>query len=324
MRRKLKGITALGGAALILGSFSQAYAAESPVQLDVYFTPMHFEFDGKEMTPPEGQHSFLYQDTTYVPIRFVSYALNKNVSWNADTYTVTVSEPDNARDRTTIEEYNLNRVVHSPERKMLDASKILPTSIEAYMSQVQYVFDGAMKQPAEDKPGLIFNDTLYVPIRFLSESVGREIGFDPKTYTVTATSKQAEPAAPANPVAPAAPKPSGGAIPIPGGGAVTKPSYDSIIQSAESQIAALESSARSSFEGLLAQFKAAASIEEKAALVSQGYAMKSSFGAQFEAILSELSSKLTANGYSTGVVSSYRSQYIERVNAEEAALAKSL
>lgn len=314
-----KRLAAVSTGLLMLGAIGQAHAADRPVDLDVYFMPMHFEFDGKEMAPPVGQQGFLYGDTTYVPLRFVSYALNKSVSWDADTYTVAVTEPKNAGDRTTIEEYILNRTIRGTERKALDWSSLATSTIEVYMSEVQYVFDGVKKQPAEGKPGLLYKDTLYVPIRFLSESLGKEVCFDPETYTVTAVTKEPEePVKATTPTQGALPSTPVGGVGGIGGVVINKPSYDSLIQEAEGKIRSLENTAQGKMTELLNQYKAAPTLEEKLTIAAQGLSAEASFDAQFNAILSELSSKLSTYGYSTAAVESYRTSYNERKIAEKA------
>lgn len=327
--KKNKWFIALGSAALLISSLPHAFAADQAVKVGVYFTPMHFDFDGKELVPPEGQRSFLYENSTYVPLRFVSYALNKNVAWDADTYTVTVSEPKNAGERTTIEEYKANRLVSNSDRKPIDPSAIPLSSIDVYMSQVQYVFDGSKKKPSEENPGLLYNDTLYVPLRFLSESVGKEVGFDPKTYTVSALTKKAEPTATpkpsATPTATPTPAPSAspGAAPDGGGGgggSTVKPTYDSIIQAAESRIANLETNANSKLTELLYKYIAAKTDEEKAKLKEEGHSVINSADQEFASIMSDLSSNLSANGYSTTVVDDYKMEYAKKKAEKEQGL----
>ena len=66
-----KGFKAIVGLSLvfIMGFSAQANAAQAPTDVDVYQIPMHFTFDGEEYAPPEGQQGFIYEGTTYVPIR---------------------------------------------------------------------------------------------------------------------------------------------------------------------------------------------------------------------------------------------------------------
>lgn len=64
-------------------------------------------FDGVALQPPVGQHVFMYNNTTYVPLRFMSYALQKSVSWDAKNLKVTVAEPSSS-EMVVIKEYLMN------------------------------------------------------------------------------------------------------------------------------------------------------------------------------------------------------------------------
>ncbi|WP_281887062.1 stalk domain-containing protein [Paenibacillus sp. YYML68] len=59
------------------------------------------------------------------------------------------------------------------------------TQIEVYFRELKYMFDGVQKIPnAEQGAGFIYNGTTYVPLRFVSESIGKDISFDNDTGTI--------------------------------------------------------------------------------------------------------------------------------------------
>lgn len=88
MKDKLKGlVVGIGIGALLTGT--AGYAAESS-PIDVYFKNIKFLFDGDQKQPAADQKTFIYDGTTYVPLRFVSEALDKEVEYNGDTETITV------------------------------------------------------------------------------------------------------------------------------------------------------------------------------------------------------------------------------------------
>jgi foldase protein PrsA len=58
------------------------------------------------------------------------------------------------------------------------------TDIGVYFRELKFVFDGVEKQPPGDQKGFIYNDTTYVPLRFVSESIGKEVNFDNDTGTI--------------------------------------------------------------------------------------------------------------------------------------------
>src|SRR5690349_21454614 len=72
------------------------------------------DFDGKALVLPDQQYVFVVNGTSYIPLRFVSYALQKNVQWNSQTSTVVVSEPT-SQQLVSLKEYLLNAVARDGE-----------------------------------------------------------------------------------------------------------------------------------------------------------------------------------------------------------------
>lgn len=84
MRDKVKGlIVGLTIGTMISGT--AAIAASS--QIEVAFRNLTYMFDGIEKVPSDGK-GFIYEGSTYVPIRFVSEALGKKVEWDAEHETI--------------------------------------------------------------------------------------------------------------------------------------------------------------------------------------------------------------------------------------------
>ncbi|GGA01513.1 hypothetical protein GCM10008018_54740 [Paenibacillus marchantiophytorum] len=91
MKDKVKGlIVGLTIGSLISGTV--AFAASS--QIEVAFRSLKYMFDGVEKTPVDGK-SFVYEGTTYVPLRFVSEALGKKVEWDEANETIWVGNNPN-------------------------------------------------------------------------------------------------------------------------------------------------------------------------------------------------------------------------------------
>ncbi|MDE6108237.1 MAG: FAD-dependent oxidoreductase [Oscillospiraceae bacterium] len=73
---------------MVLGTV--AMAAGSMISIGV-FPGVKITMDGKDITP-EGKEPFIYEDTTYVPLRFLSETLGLNVGWDAESETVLLGE----------------------------------------------------------------------------------------------------------------------------------------------------------------------------------------------------------------------------------------
>lgn len=293
--------------AVMMGITAQASAAQEPTDVDVYQVPMHFTFDGKEYAPPEGQQGFIYEGTTYVPIRFISYSLDKAVNWDPNTYTVTIAEPK-ATDKINISEYKLNTQIYSKSTEKFDKSKVVPSNLKVYKEKINYVFDGVNKSPSDELPGYIVDGSLFVPIRFFSESVGKTINWDPETYTVSAdTKEEKKPEVKLLEVKPETkpviPGPIGGG----GGGApVVKPSEASIKSDAEAKLTSLKETAEKELKALYDQFDF---DHPSLSLIATGNAKIEQFDNQFEQIISEAKAKLNEYNYDTSIIETYEDQY---------------
>ncbi|WP_051775048.1 NPCBM/NEW2 domain-containing protein [Paenibacillus tyrfis] len=91
MKERLKGIL-IGSALTTMLMGSVAYAANG-TQIEVYFKNLKYMIDGTQKVPTEGQ-GFIYEGTTYVPLRFIGEALGKEVNWDGSTETIWVGKKD--------------------------------------------------------------------------------------------------------------------------------------------------------------------------------------------------------------------------------------
>ncbi|NOU99125.1 peptidylprolyl isomerase [Paenibacillus planticolens] len=91
MKDKVKGlIVGLTIGSLISGT--AAFAASS--QIEVAFRSIKYMFDGVEKVPADGK-GFVYEGSTYVPLRFVSEALGKKVEWDEENETIWIGNNPN-------------------------------------------------------------------------------------------------------------------------------------------------------------------------------------------------------------------------------------
>jgi hypothetical protein len=317
-----KALVAIALAATITGtSFSSAVVAEQvSTTIEAYYAPVQFQFDGSYLAPPSDQRGFIYQGSTYVPLRFVAYALDKAVEWNPDTYTVTIRKPGKT-EQVTIDEYKMNRKTEKLSGSP-DLSALQPTSLAVYFENVKYVFDGASKQPSADLPGMIIDGSVYVPLKFVSESVGRKIEWDPATYTVKAAIVEASPkplTSPSpTPTPSATPAPAGGGGTGGGGGGVSKPSQNTLFLEIVLDLEAMERKAQSTMNGYKADYAAAETPEEKAAIEAKARAYYSEVESQFNSRVNTYESQLNQNGYDTSSVDKLRNAFQDKVDQKKA------
>jgi foldase protein PrsA len=100
MKDKVKGlIIGLSLGSLIAGS--AAYA--SATQIEVVFKNIKYMFDGVEKKTT--QQGFVYNNTTYVPLRFVGEALGKKVQWDEKNQTIWLGEKKTATTGTVAAVY---------------------------------------------------------------------------------------------------------------------------------------------------------------------------------------------------------------------------
>lgn len=68
-----------------------AYAANTSSSIKVSFYNLKYLFNGVEKKAPENNKGFIYNGTTYVPLRFVAESLDQEAKWNGDTYTISMT-----------------------------------------------------------------------------------------------------------------------------------------------------------------------------------------------------------------------------------------
>ncbi|WP_284640120.1 peptidylprolyl isomerase [Paenibacillus silviterrae] len=134
MKDKFQGLV-LGLTLGLAISGSVAYA--SGTQIEVYFQNLKYMFDGIEKKPTAEQGAgFIYNGTTYVPLRFVSEALGKDVAWDGDTETIYVGKKINPA--SVAAEYEGGQVTMGELLKFLKFRSLLNPQNVQYEEDPQY------------------------------------------------------------------------------------------------------------------------------------------------------------------------------------------
>lgn len=76
--------------ALLFVCFSGVAFASNSSKINVFFEDLKYVINGQVMKPDSSTQGFIYKNTTYVPLRFVSEALGQNVRWNNQSKTITL------------------------------------------------------------------------------------------------------------------------------------------------------------------------------------------------------------------------------------------
>ncbi|MHA6481475.1 copper amine oxidase N-terminal domain-containing protein [Paenibacillus sp. strain BS8-2] len=319
---KKQRITILMAALIVLIGLVPVHAsaagtsgAPSPKTVQVESQPIRLVFDDKELSLPKGLYAFLYQDRTYIPIRYLSYALLKQVGWDGDKFEVTISEPNQAE-------------LAELKKQLLSASGGKTSTVKQKLTMIfreaTLVFDGKTKALPKGQSLFIHEGSMYVPLRFLAESIGTKIDWDPDTRTVRGQSKaylasqgggKDEPdeetgGAGGNSSGSGNGTVGGGT----GGGLPGKASYEQITSNAEARLYALKSSCQSTLLDTAVKY-VDADEADKAALYAELQAELAACMTDFEKVLNETSAALTAGGYSTDIIAEYRAEFEAELEA---------
>jgi hypothetical protein len=318
-------------------TLSSVVAAAPSLKLKVQTVSFKMVFDGQTLVLPEGQYVFAVKGSTYVPLRFVSYALQKSVIWDGKTATVKVAAPT-VQEAVSLKEYLMNATGQAG-----DSSARGGATIEIAPAAVKFVFDGKSKALPQGQSGYMLNGTLYVPVRFMSESIGTAIKWDAASKQISAESAafRAQQSGTAGNgtvgsgqqvsdqtagatnggttggTAGGTGAVSGGA----GGGASAKPTYESITSNAESRLKNLQSACQADLTAIAVNYISTDDKSLKAQYKQQGAAKLNACTAQFETIISETQKQLVDNGYSTDIIAKYREEFDKQVEAGKAIMA---
>lgn len=99
-------------AGFLIGSILFTSVAFAATRINVTFLPLTFYFDGVVKAPPQGQQSFIYNGTTYVPLRFMADAMGKSVTYVPKTYSLYVGS---SADEQTVHMKDIKPMVASEE-----------------------------------------------------------------------------------------------------------------------------------------------------------------------------------------------------------------
>lgn len=126
-----------------------------------------FNVEGEEL------HPLAYNNTTYLPLRSIGEIMGKNVNWDGTTNTATVS--GNRTTGVTVGAEDLTAVEKSVTARLCpDYTIIIDSTARTFYNE-----QGNIVYP------LNYDGSIYLPIRSIGEIMGKTVGWDGTTNTVT-------------------------------------------------------------------------------------------------------------------------------------------
>lgn len=162
---------------------------------------IHITIDGREIIPTDvngnSVEPFIYNSSTYLPLRAVAGALGLDVSWEDAASTVTLDTGG-----TTTARYGAAS----------GSSRALSGTLT--FRNIKIVLDGQTVTPRDANGSVvepfIYDGSTYLPVRALANALGLGVGWDNDTSTVILTSSgSGTPATPTTPATPAGATPGG-------------------------------------------------------------------------------------------------------------------
>src|SRR5690606_27276942 len=266
----------------------------------VYKANFHFVVNGQVYHAPKDTQGFLYNNRTYVPIRFASYLLEKSVEWNQMTSTVSVKQPSESQLKQ-LQNYKKQYLVPNVDVKK-PASSLKKETIYTLVDAAGYNFLGKEQSIPKDVTTFLHKGTLYVPLRYFAELIQHDISYSSATHTITmntrsqndnggngntdgtttnpSTGSNEDPATGSGEVETTPGGGSGGVIPGGGSGGVTTPgeeaappTRDELVSAAENKLKALKNSLVPQVMSLYNKYTQTDDAEEAAGYLAQGFAL---------------------------------------------------
>lgn len=175
---QLKKVLLLFTACALFVGILPASAAVTEKDIDVTYRgiSLYIDQEAVDLYDADGNYvePFIYADTTYLPLRAVAEALQMQVDWDQETYSVYLSETSEAQ----------------PERPQAEAPQknngtttisVTYNNISVYLNDEKLTLAAADGTPVEP---FIANGTTYLPLRAIAEATDSSVEWDNETSSI--------------------------------------------------------------------------------------------------------------------------------------------
>lgn len=184
MKRRLSFLLAL---CLAFVMATPAFALQETRSIEITYRGIAITLDGQEIVPVDADGNsvepFLYNGTTYLPVRGVANALSLDVAWDGTTNTVTLTSGGTA-------------IAPVEAAKSTQAT----VSVSATYRDIAIIIDGVPLVPTDAAGNVVepflIDGTTYLPVRAISEALGLNVTWDNATSTVAMTTGTVAPQEP--------------------------------------------------------------------------------------------------------------------------------
>jgi len=173
---KRTGVIAIAVILALMFALTVPVAAASETNnIEITNREIRIVVDGVQITPVDAAGNpvepFIYNGTTYLPVRAVAGALGLSVGWDGETSTVLLTSGAEVNAGTgtpaaTSGTRNIE-ITYRDIKISIDGTEITPTDA-----------DGNAVEP------FIYDGTTYLPVRAVASALGVEVGWDGETSTV--------------------------------------------------------------------------------------------------------------------------------------------
>ncbi len=160
---------------MVLSVTLTAAAVQETKNGNITYREIKITLDGTELIPVDAAGNsvepFIYNGTTYLPVRGIANALKLSVAWDAQTSTVTLSEGGTSiaplsGAKASVGTY-LKKIAYRDISIVLNGEKLVPKGT-----------DGSIVEP------FIIDGTTYLPVRAISEALKLSVNWNNDTNTV--------------------------------------------------------------------------------------------------------------------------------------------